>query len=147
MYNIPSVCYTEPANKDETGHAMTTARETVEEIPLVSDVDELEEDIASRKIPSNLWLSPSAKSHVKLLLYKSSFFVIGVAVLVAGGVVSHYTSPSSSLNCSEPNTTDINNSTLLVAPSNTVSALSTVDPLSPSAIYPYMTPSPTSSMY
>ncbi len=63
--------------------------------------------------------------HVKLLLYRSSFFVVGVAVLIPGGVASHYTSPSSSLDCSNLNTTDNVTLSLVVAPSSTVSAMST----------------------
>ncbi len=113
----------------------------------MSDLDELEEEeeIVVRRKPSILRLSPSSKSHVKLLLYRSSFFVIGVAVLIAGGVASHYTSPSSSLDCYDLNTTDNVTMSLVVAPSSTVSAISTVD-LNHTAVYPYITPSPTLSL-
>lgn len=44
-------------------------------------------------------LSLQGQLHLKLLLYKSGFFVAGVALLIAGGVASHYISPSSHLDC------------------------------------------------
>ncbi len=112
-----------------------------------TDEDELEADddvITVKTTPSKLrWVSAQCtKSHLRLLLSKSSFFVVGVALLVAGGVASHYTTSSSSLDCSEHNSTD-NSTVPLVAPSSTLSSMYTADYLSQITVHLFITPSPT----
>lgn len=124
--------------------AVATVNGTVEEVPLVSDVDELEEDSVTA-VRSKSRLSPQSRSHVKLLLLKSSFFVGGVALLIAGGVASHYTSPSSHLDCTDLNSTENSTVSSAIAPTSTstVPSMYTLEYLSHTATYLYVTPSPT----
>lgn len=62
-------------------------------------------------------------SRLKLLLWKGSFFVVGVAILIAAGVSSQYHPPVSSGNYSE--CTDMNN---IKFQSNTTDYYSTIAP-------------------
>ena len=86
----------------------TVDRETEEdEIPLVSFEDG-EQQMTVSEVKNGL-MSPKSKSRMKLLLYRSSFFLMGITLLVVGSVAGHYI-PQPEQNYSECTDADISNS-------------------------------------
>lgn len=98
----------------------------MEEIPLISHDEEEEPEpanINARQQSTYL----SLQSRLKLLLYRSSFFAVGIVLLIAGGVASQYHPPTDYFSCSDTNSTHS----------------STVVSISPTTLLGLPTPSPT----
>ena len=65
-------------------------------------------------VTCHCWRSPQFLSHVKLLLSRGIYFLLGFLLLVVGGIASHFHPPTSAINgnyseCSEDTNASVNN--------------------------------------
>ena len=119
--------------KDHDHHSSTA----VEEIPLVSfgDEEQIPEDEHHHQ-------SQKMKPTLKLLLYRNSFFIAGVMLLIAGGVASQYHPSADYSDCDGSNSSDSLNVSLYYHYSHTVASSADLNSPSLSVVpsLPYLQP-------